>query len=324
MTTGQPPQVPHPQEPAADSAEQTERVARRKFIKTVGTATAVGLAGAGAITYYAAATNRKATSLVCGYRGGEIPLDPASGVWTRRSAFAVPLLKQNIATPNAPTLEIPEIRVRAIQNGQQIAFHLEWSDPDKDEHSAIARFNDAVAVMLSVDAAADAPIMMGGPGAGGGAPAQPAHILQWRASEQKDVDAGRQMVKDVYPNSFNDSVPEQWMPVEQAKAFYPAWAVGNPLAQRDKKSPVEELVAVGFGTLTEHKEQEADGKGVHDGRRWRVVIRKPLKGTGTQKAVITPGETRGVAFAVWSGSKGQRGARKQYALWTPMQIEAAG
>lgn len=114
------------------------------------------------------------------------------------------------------------------------------------------------------------------------------------------------------------------MPVDQAKNWYPGWAVGNPLSQRDKRSPVEELVAVGFGTLTTHKEQEAIGKGVHDGRRWRVVIARPMKGAGTNKAEVVPGQTRQVAFAVWNGSAGQRGSRKQYALWVSMEVEAAG
>ena len=49
-----------------------------------------------------------------------------------------------------------------------------------------------------------------------------------------------------------------------------------------------------------------------------------MKPTGTNKATVAPGETRNVAFAVWVGDKGQRGARKQYATWVEMPIEAQG
>ncbi len=312
MTTGQDHEVADSEQPEAGVA----LIRRRKFIQTVGTAAAVGLAGAGAITYYAVSTNRSAASLACGFRAGAIPLDPASGVWTRRSVFRAPLVKQNIATPNTKELAVPELKVRALHNGSEIAFHLEWASTSKNEIDAIARFHDAVAVMFGTDAAADAPITMGGPQSA-------THILQWKASWQADIDHGQRTVKDAFPNMYNDVIPEQWMPIEQAKAFYPAWAVGNALAQRDKKTPIEEMGAVGFGTLTTHKEQEATGKGVHDGKRWRVVIVKPLKSAGTSKAQVAPGETRGVAFAVWSGSNDQRGARKQYAPWTSMTIEAA-
>lgn len=313
MTTGHDQDTEHTAAPTPPDGPEV--IQRRKFLKTVGAATAVGVAGATAITYYAVKSNNVATSLVCGYRSGEIPLDPASGVWTRRAAFRAPLLKQNMATPNAIELAVPEVRVRALHNGKEVAFHLEWAAPEKSELDAIARFHDAVAVMLGTDPATDAPITMGGQNT-------PAHILQWKASWQADIDRGQQTVKDAFPNMYNDVIPEQWMPAEQAKVFYPAWAVGNALAQRDKKTPIEELSAVGFGTLTTHKEQETNGRGVHDGRRWRVVMVRPLKATGTNKATITPGETRGVAFAVWSGIKSQRGARKQYAIWTPMEIEA--
>ncbi len=291
--------------------EAPERVPRRVLLKTLGGAAAVGVAG---ITAYALLTsNAPAGALDCKYRAGEIPLDPKSAVWTRRPVFVVSLLKQNIATPNALELAIPELRVRSIHNGKQIAFHIEWVDPTKDEIDAVARFHDAVAVQLGTDAAADSPITMGGP-------TSAVHILQWKASWQADIDSGQKTVKDAFPNMYNDVLPEQWMTAEQAKAFYPAWAVGNALAQRDKKSPVEELAAVGFGTLTTHAEQEATGKGVHDGKRWRVVIARPMQPTGSSKAKIVPGETRSVAFAVWSGSHSQRGGRKQYAPWTALNI----
>lgn len=295
-----------------------EEVDRRQFLKRAGAAAAAGTIGAGVIGYAATRNRGGAETLVCGYRSGDLPaLDPASTVWTKRSAFSVTMLAQNMATPHATSLAVPSLKVRALHNGKQIAFHLEWSDDSKDEVSSIARFHDAVAVQLAADLAKEATT-----GVTMGAVDNPVHILQWKASWQSDMDSGQKTSKEIWPNIYNDVRPEQLMPVEQAKTWYPGWAVGNPMSQRDKKSPVEELVAVGFGTLTTHKEQEAVGKGVHDGKRWRVVIAMPMKGSGTNKAEVTPGQTRQVAFAVWNGGQGQRGSRKQYALWAPMEVEA--
>ncbi|MBM4409831.1 MAG: twin-arginine translocation signal domain-containing protein [Chloroflexi bacterium] len=299
-------------------SETTAEVGRRQFLKRAGAAAAAGTVGAGVIGY--AATNKRgaAKSLVCGYRAGDLPVvDPASAVWTRRSAFKVTMLVQNIATPHAPALVVPTLKVRALHNGTQIAFHLEWADNSKDELSGLARFNDAVAVQLAADFAKEAAT-----GVTMGAVDNPVHILQWKASWQSDLDSGQKTSKDIWPNIYNDVRPEQLMPVDQAKSWYPGWAVGNPLSQRDKKSPVEEMVAVGFGTLTTHKEQEAVGKGIHDRNRWRVVIAMPMKGNGANKAQVTPGQTRQIAFAVWDGGEDQRGSRKQYALWVPMEVEA--
>lgn len=293
-------------------------VGRRQFLKRAGAAAAAGTVGAGVIGYAATRKRGPAKTLVCGYRAGDIPvLEPASPVWTKRPAFNVTTLVQNVATPHAVALVVPSLKVRALHNGKQIAFHVEWADDSNDELSGLARFHDAVAVQLAADVTkeADTSVTMGSVG-------NPVHILQWKASWQSDVDSGQKTSKDIFPNIYNDVRPEELMSVDQAKVFYPGWAVGNPMSQRDKKSPVEELVAVGFGTLTTHKEQEAVGKGVHDGRRWRVVIAMPMKGNGTNKAEVTAGQTRQVAFAVWNGGQGQRGSRKQYALWAPMEVEA--
>lgn len=291
-------------------------VSRRQFLKRAGTAAAAGTVSAGVIAYAALNKRGPATSLICAYRAGDLPIDPVSRVWSRRPAMDVTTLPQNMVQPHVPALTVPNLKVRALHNGQQIAFHIEWADDSKDEISGIARFHDAVAVQMAADATNESAtsIVMGSPD-------HPVHILQWKASWQSDVDTGQKTSKDIWPNIYNDVRPEELMSLDKAKEFYPGWSVGNPISQRDKKSPVEELVAVGFGTLTTHKEQQAVGKGVHNGRGWRVVIAMPMKGVGTNKAEVAPGQTRQVAFAVWNGMHGQRGSRKQYALWVPMEVQ---
>lgn len=294
--------------------EVTQPVSRRGFLKAAGVA-AVGTAVASGIAVRELTRPAPPAHLVAHRRSGEIPLDPNDRAWTGLARWPVPLLIQNMATPFAPALVVPEVRTRALHNGTHIGFHLEWDDPEADVVDAMARFRDAVAVQLPVDAAALAT------GVTMGAVGQPVHIMQWRAAWQVDVDEGRKGVKDAFPNMFHDAPPEALMGEEAARQFYPALVAGNPMARRDRTSPVEDLGAVGFGSLTVHAEQTATGRGVRTPTGWRVVIVTPLA-PGADKTALATGTTTNVAFAVWNGSAGNRGARKQWANWSPLEIEA--
>lgn len=297
----------HEQTPDAPQA-----VSRRSFLTKAAGAAAVGTTLAVGIGLRELTRPEPPTHLVA-HRAGTIPLDPEDRAWTRLAKWPVPMLLQNLATPFAPELVVPEISVRALHNGDQIAFHIEWEDAGEDAIDAMARFRDAVAVQLPVDPAANAAVTMG-------ATNQPVHIMQWRAAWQADVDLGRRGVKDAFPNMYHDAPPEALMGEEAARQFYPAVVVGNPMARRDRTSPVDDLIAVGFGSLTTHEEQTANGRGVFTGKGWRVVIITPLQ-PGADKTRLSPGITTSIAFAVWNGGAGNRGARKQWANWSPLEIE---
>lgn len=171
-----------------------------------------------------------------------------------------------------------------------------------------------MAIQLPVLADATTAFTMGGPGS-------PAHILHWKASWQADIDLGQRTVRDAFPNGFNDWIPEQLMDPEAARVFYPGLAAGNPMSATDKASPVEELIAEGFGTLTHQATQRAAGRGVFADGTWRVAMQMPMTG-GETTATLTPGAVTQVGFAVWNGEKQNRGARKHYAPWVPLTIEA--
>lgn len=309
--------------------QQTDTQSRRRFLQTMGGAAAAGIAIAGTIGYVASRGPGTTDKLVAGYRAGDLPDDPTSATWLDRDAFVVSMLPQNIATPLQAAVDIAELRVRALHNGTDIAFHFQWDDDTEDSQESIGRFRDAVAVMLEVDPAATPAFTMGTPGQPGtggaaGTPGVPVHIFQWRASWQVDVDEGHQGVKQLFPNAYNDVSPELLMPKEQAITFYPARVSGNDQANHERTSPVEEYTATGFGSLTQHSEQKAQGNGVYRSRRWQVIISRPMAMGDKTKSEVKAGETRNVAFAVWNGSAGQRGGRKQYAPWAPIEVEAAG
>lgn len=289
-----------------------EGVSRRTFLKYAGGAVAAG----GVLTggTYLALSQGPASELVSHALTGPVPGDnPDAGEWDVRP-FDVALTPQNITTPMLAEASVDVVRVRSLHDGSHIAFLLEWADSAADEIEAVGRFRDAVAVQLPIGADSQASFTMGGVGA-------PVHIVHWKASWQADVDRGQQTVRDAYPNGFNDWIPEELMDPELARVFYPGLAVGNPLSAVGKASPVEELIAEGFGTLTHQAEQRATGRGVFDDGRWRVAVQIPMAG-GDKTASLTPGMVTQVGFAVWNGEKHNRGARKHYAPWVPLTVEA--
>ncbi len=293
--------------------ERPETVSRRGFVKAAA-AVAASTTVAASIGILELRRSEPSNQLVARRARGDLPLDPADRAWARVRAWPVQMRVQNLTTPSVSELAVPEVSVRALHNGETMAFLIEWDDADEDSVDVMARFRDAVAVQLPVDPAAPVAVTMG-------AATQPVHIMQWRAAWQVDVDQGRRGVRDAFPNMYHDASPEALMGEEAARQFYPALVAGNPMARRDRTSPVEDLVAEGFGSLTAHAEQTATGRGVFTGKGWRVVIATPLQ-PGADKTSLAPGITTNVAFAVWNGSHGNRGARKQWADWTPLEIEA--
>jgi hypothetical protein len=147
----------------------------------------------------------------------------------------------------------------------------------------------------------------------------PVHILQWRASWQRDL-VRRTGAKDVYPRLIRDLTPEELLGEEAGASWAAARAVGNPLASLERTSSVEELVAEGFGTLTPLATQRGSGAGVHEDGRWKVALALPLE-RGEAGDRLDPGSVWPVAFAVWRGHEENRGSRKHYADWVSLELE---
>ena len=246
---------------------------------------------------------------------GAIPRDPLAPAWRSRPSISLPLVQQYMVAPRLrPEGLITSANMRALHNGTEIGFHVSWKDAKSDDIEAVARFRDSVAVQIPVDATGPVTVVMGQEG-------RPAHLLHWRASWQRVITDGPRAVRDVYPNAVNDRTPEEHMGAEKARAYYPALVAGNPMAQREHRSPVEELIAVGYGTITSQSEQRADGKGVHTSEGWEVVLVMPMAG-GHNQPTLRPGDIAAVAVAVWDGGKGDRGARKQFANWVGLEVQA--
>lgn len=251
-----------------------------------------------------------------GRRVKEVPVaEPRDGAWDAEGQTLLALEPQQIAPPKLVEQTVPDVRVAALHDGTTLGLRLSWEQRTPSEVSGVARFNDAAAVMLPAAGPAAPAITMGDSRA-------PAHIVQWRASWQRDVDLeASQGIEAQFPNVISDLYPDDVLPPEVAVLWSPARAVGNAMAAPRRTTPIEELVAEGFGSTTSLAEQTATGRGVHDDGRWWVTVAFPLA-RQSGFAAMEPGGTWPLAVAVWAGDAGNRGGRKHYSQFTDMRLEA--
>ena len=98
-----------------------------------------------------------------------------------------------------------------------------------------------------------------------------------------------------------------------------AKSAGNPVSQFERKTPIEELVAEGFGTLTTQAESVTTGRGVHADGAWHVVFTRPLRtADGNDYQFAGPGA---FALSVWDGGQGNVGGRKHWSTWSEFEVQ---
>ncbi|MBI3978330.1 MAG: nitrate reductase [Chloroflexi bacterium] len=257
---------------------------------------------------------------------GAIPADPAAAAWANVPASQVPLIPQAGIPPALDKVSVPNVSVKAVHNGAEIAILMEWADQTRDASSTVVTaFRDAAAIQFPVGAEVPNVCM--------GAPGQITNLWHWKADWQEDIDKGYQELAQAYPNLFKDYYPfvpngagQPQYPKDfaapAARAYMLGWTVGNPLSQPTRTSPVEELNAAGFGSATSKSLQHVGGKGVWANGKWQVVFVRALSVRDPDAALLTPGKTTQIAFAVWNGANQEVGARKQVSSFVSLQIPA--
>lgn len=246
----------------------------------------------------------------------EISLDPNAAVWDAVSLHASKMILQDLVEPRLLEPSTSEVMVKAITNGSEIAFRLEWLDESQSDMPGPRHFIDGCAVQLpsKVDPNVPAPQM--------GEVGKTVEISYWRADWQAIVEGRADNINAIYPNASIDHYPAEAKPLEnnpQAQAetaarYAPARALGNRRSgPRDQ--PVEDLIAEGPSTLSPAPNAVSKGKGVKTLKGWAVVISRPMP-AGFSAA--TPSQ---IAFAVWEGSHIEVGARKMRTGWVPMILK---
>jgi len=101
------------------------------------------------------------------------------------------------------------------------------------------------------------------------------------------------------------------------------YAAGSLLSQARGRS-VEDLNAVGFGTLTAQAHQDVNGAGAWVDGRWDVIVHRSLQTEDENDVQFAPGKSTFFNMAVWNGEDGDRNGLKSVSIrWRPITIESA-
>lgn len=255
---------------------------------------------------------------------GAVPLsDPNATAWTKALPVEVPLSAQTTAFPMLLAPSIKSVTVRAIHNGTWIAFLLEWRDTTRNTSTSRTEdFRDAAAIQFPLSATQPF-VCMGQLG-------NTVNVWHWKGDWQEDIETTFRDVIDTYPNFFVDYYPHAVggppystvPPANVSRAFIAGWAAGNPLSDPFKLTPIEDLVAGGFGTLTSQPHQDTVGRGVWSRGTWQVVFARPLVTVDENDARFSPGKKKPIAFAVWDGGNREVDGRKSVSSWLVLDVEA--
>jgi hypothetical protein len=217
--------------------------------------------------------------------------------------------------------------VASYHNGQEIGILLEWDDPDGNHDMLRAQdFRDAAAVQF--------PMVAGEPHYAMGEHNGPINVWHWKADWEADLARYRD-VQDAYPNMSYDLyqfLRENPQPdgsvVRVATAshdstYLTGWGVGNPFSRPSRPTPVENLNAIGLGTLTSQppQYQTVKGRGLWSNGKWRVVMVRALRTYSERDTQFKVGTTIPVAFAIWDGAQGDRNGQKAVTVWQQLTLE---
>ncbi len=225
---------------------------------------------------------------------GNIPSTPEDPAWQKIPPMTLPLSGQIITRPVWPEPTARALTVRAMHNGTDIAFMLEWQDNTRNDRLTPGTFRDGVALGLPLG---DAPAFfcMG----------QLDHyinIWHWKADWQSDIDrrAARTTEKDK-----GSGEPRRFEVIPR------------------RASSVEDLIGGGFSTLTtKEKQGRVQGRATWKDGMWRVVMRRPLSSEEQEnEAKLAPGRIQTVSFAVWNGENKERNGQKAIAPWFQLSLD---
>ena len=220
---------------------------------------------------------------------GEIPIDPNDSFWRDAGRFrlqTVELGPQMITNPKWPNPSVKSVNILGVQNESELGLLLEWSDSSLENKIEIsATHTDQAALMFPLYPGKELPaITMGSEN-------EIVNIWQWRAIWEPSISSKSR--------SNNRS----------SKAL---------VSDRVYRSPVEDLTAAGYSTLTTQDEQNVSGRGVWEGKTWRVVFKRSLK--NADSADIQFKHSTVMAIAVWNGGNRERNGQKGISNWILLRL----
>ncbi|MBI2963688.1 MAG: hypothetical protein HYY35_08025 [Deltaproteobacteria bacterium] len=249
-------------------------------------------------------------------RVAEVPLDDVdAAAWRSAATAEIPLMAQGVAYPMLDRASVAKLAVQAMADARWLGIRLQWSDPARDDDTQVDRYTDGVAVEVPLrDVPAANPMM--------GSKDNPVYLAHWKAVWQHDVEEGHRDVQDRYPGFWADHYPfasgGEPFPVSEAfqtsdaRRYFPATTAGNPVSKLERRWPVEELHAEGFGSLADHRFQDARARGRWRDGVWTVVLLLPRAVADPANPSFPDGAKRQMAFALWEGGAGNVAGRKHW------------
>lgn len=279
---------------------------------------------AGVLTFFKIPlASSQGLSLSARYVDEPLPVtDPYSELWRKATALEIPLSAQQTARPMLLESRTRSVTARFLHDNEQLAVLLEWSDQSQDDSMVrVQDFRDMTALQFSLTEGQ--PFFCMGQSGGN------VNIWLWKADWQADI-ASRSDVETFYPDMYVDMYPftdpdrgVNTAPQDYADPNYlPGLQAGNLFSIPIRKTPVENLVAGGFGSLTTLPEtlQHVQGYGIWENGKWRVIFSRSLDLDTSGEVILSPGKTYPVAFAVWDGANYERGAQKSTSQWVSLEI----
>lgn len=284
----------------------------------------IGLLALAALWLKAPLVSSQGLTIVAATVEGDLPLDaPASDAWQQTTAVEVPMSAQMIARPIMPETNAKAVTVRALHNGAQVAFLLEWQDATRNDTTLrVDDFRDGAAIQF--------PVLEGQPFYCMGQQGGDVNIWHWKADWQAALIA-QQNLQATYPNIAVDQYPftepseDIYLAAYADINYLTAEAAGNYMALPVHGSPVEDLVAGGFGSLTTQslEGQNVQGYGEWSDGVWRVIFSRDLNSTEAEDISLAPEKLYSVAFAAWDGANQERNGSKSTSQWVSFQLGGA-
>ena len=292
---------------------------------------------------------------------GAIPTSPDNPFWSERYGptalkhVIIDMDPQMITNPMWPNPSTKYVFVKAATNGKEIAVHLEYNDPTRNDIMVQSQqYKDQVAIMFPVNQSGEEPpFTMGGDG-------ERVNIWQWKATwdnegttrssmqdleDQYDymamgsgsyymyepdgklsgIDTAHQSGTKTgsYKNRGAGDISKRSTNIDfgmgQNEGVYNTGrATGNILSDAAMRvSSVEDLNAEGFSTLTTQAHQDVDGEGNWRNNRWAVVFKRALK-TGDGNDTQFGGGKTPMAIAIWNGGNKERNGQKAVTQWNTL------
>lgn len=221
--------------------------------------------------------------------------------WEKIPSQSIKLMYQVMVLPWPKAVRneaVTSIEVKAFHNKRDIYFYLEWEDSTEDRIIDVNKFSDAGAIMFPLGEATQLPSLMMGF-------LVKANIWHWKASKDREY-----WFKE---NAESKTYVDFYYPFEGEELFV--------VSRAESPSAVNDLLAVRVGTVTSKPYQKVEGRGFSENSRWKVVFRRTLEVSDPEVDAQFDQTERLAAFAVWNGSKGDRGGRKSISDWVNLKIQ---